>query len=85
VSLESQFHEVREISHQHQLLQELGKWRRKKEVLRAQRAKANFLKYGDSNTRWFHARASMRKTTNAISKLERADGTMARISTSLSR
>jgi len=67
---------MREISHWHQLFQELGEWRRKEEVLWAQRAKANFLKDGDCNTRWFHACASMRKTTNAISKLERADGTM---------
>ena len=38
--------------------------------------KANFLKYGDANTRWFHARASMQRMTNAIFSLERADGTL---------
>jgi len=76
VNLERQLHGIRDTTHRRQLLQELGSWRRKEEIFWEQRAKANFLRYGDSNTRWFHARASMRKKTNTISKLEREDGTM---------
>ncbi|KAJ8443362.1 LOW QUALITY PROTEIN: hypothetical protein Cgig2_015843 [Carnegiea gigantea] len=51
------------------LFKELGEWRRKQE-----RAKFNYLKYGDSNSGWFHARATMRRSTNSITKLEKADG-----------
>jgi len=43
----------------------------------AQRAKADFLKYGDSNTRWFHARANRRCAANTIRSFEREDGSLA--------
>lgn len=35
------------------------------------------MKYGDSNTRWFHTRASARRSVNAIISLERLHGSMA--------
>ncbi|KAJ8440689.1 hypothetical protein Cgig2_005420 [Carnegiea gigantea] len=54
-----------------------GEWRRKEEILHTQRAMTTFLKYDDSNLRWFHATASMRRITNTISKLERRDGSTA--------
>ncbi|KAJ8447122.1 LOW QUALITY PROTEIN: hypothetical protein Cgig2_022851 [Carnegiea gigantea] len=54
----------------------LGEWRRKKEILWAESAKCNYLKYGDSNSLWFHACASMRRPTKSIAMLERADGTL---------
>ncbi|KAJ8446311.1 hypothetical protein Cgig2_005842 [Carnegiea gigantea] len=39
-----------------------------------QRARTDFLKFRDLNRRWFHSRASMRRTKNVISKLQDADG-----------
>jgi len=40
------------------------------------RAKASFVKHGDSNSRSFHAGASMMWATNFISKLRRTDGSV---------
>jgi len=34
-----------------------------------QRARADVLKYGDTNTRWFHSRASMKCKQNNILKI----------------
>ncbi|KAJ8450950.1 hypothetical protein Cgig2_032575 [Carnegiea gigantea] len=41
-----------------------------------QRAQTNHLKYGDSNTCWFHSRASMRCLSNSIEQLMGKDGVM---------
>ncbi|KAJ8422909.1 hypothetical protein Cgig2_005750 [Carnegiea gigantea] len=49
-------------------------WRHKEEIMWWQRARTDFLKYRDSNIRWFHSQASMRRTKNVISKLQDADG-----------
>lgn len=48
----------------------------KEELYWAQRAKENYLKHGDSNTRWFHARATVRRSINVVASLERDDGSM---------
>lgn len=59
------------------LLKKLGDLRKKEEILWAQRARADFLKHGDSNSRWFHARASIRRSNNMIHKIEKPDGSFA--------
>lgn len=41
-----------------------------------QRAHANWLKFGDRNTQFFHAQASERKRKNVIKKLKKEDGSV---------
>ena len=48
--------------------------RKKEEILWWQQARSNYLKFGDSNTRWFHSIASMRRSRNEISRLRDATG-----------
>ena len=72
--LEGQLRGERNIQRRRALFQELSMWRRKEEVFWAQRAKADFLKHGDSNSKWFHAKARQRRANNSITRLERGDG-----------
>ncbi|KAJ8427602.1 hypothetical protein Cgig2_020728 [Carnegiea gigantea] len=58
------------------LLREICKWRHKEEVFWVQWVKAEFLKYRDSNSRWFHARVKMRRKTNTT-RQEQEDRTWA--------
>ena len=51
------------------ILAAISECKRKEEVLWWQRAHTDHLKYGDSNTRWFHSRASMRRAKNHIDGL----------------
>ncbi|KAJ8425866.1 hypothetical protein Cgig2_028211 [Carnegiea gigantea] len=46
------------------ILTSISEWRKKEEVLWWQRARSNYLKYEDSNMRWFHSQASMRRARN---------------------
>ncbi|KAJ8427351.1 hypothetical protein Cgig2_016217 [Carnegiea gigantea] len=59
-----------------ELLAEIHDWRHKKDILWWQRARADFLKFGDSNSRWFHNRAQARRTTNCIKILQDKEGTI---------
>jgi len=63
------------IMRRREILQEISRWRRKEEVFWAQRAKAAFMKHGDSNSKWFHARVKERRSNNNIVSLVKADGT----------
>lgn len=62
------------IAERKKILDEIGVLRQKEEIYWAQRAKTEFLKHGDSNSRWFHARAKMRRVANAITVLEEDGG-----------
>jgi len=75
--LAAQLRGEKDIHRRRSLLNEISSWRRKEEVFWAQRAKADFLKYGDSNSRWFHTRAKMRRKNNSISRLKTEEGTWA--------
>ncbi|KAJ8440477.1 hypothetical protein Cgig2_013636 [Carnegiea gigantea] len=76
-NLSSQLEGVRDIQLRDKILDDIRQLRHKEELFWAQRAEADFLKYGDSNTRWFHARANMRRAANSIRSLEREDGSVA--------
>jgi len=39
-----------------------------------QQAGSDYLKFGDSNTWWFHSRANMRRSMNFVQGLEDVDG-----------
>ena len=67
----------KDIVRRRSILKEISAWRRKEEVFWVQRAKAEFLIHGDSNTKWFHARAQMRRKNNTIVRLQKEDGTWA--------
>ncbi|CAM8981011.1 unnamed protein product [Rhodiola kirilowii] len=49
---------------------ELDEWFLREELLWKQRSRADWLKEGDRNTRFFHQRASNRRKTNRIEKLK---------------
>lgn len=50
----------------HAMENDLSKLLEEEEIYWHQRSKENWLKWGDSNTRWFHAKASARRKRNAI-------------------
>ena len=75
----------RDILRRRAILKEIGAWRRKEEVFWAQRAKSEFLLHGDANTKWFHARAQMRRKNNTIVRLQKGDGSWAETADELQR
>lgn len=56
------------------IFSELDEWRLREDLLWKQRSRADWLKDGDRNTKFFHARASQRRKTNFISKLRDDNG-----------
>ncbi|KAJ8423471.1 hypothetical protein Cgig2_013514 [Carnegiea gigantea] len=56
-------------------LSQIRDLRKGEEILWWQRARSDYLKYGDAKTRWFHSRASMRRAKNSISGLCDDNGT----------
>jgi len=76
LKLETTLKNTREASIRREKLSKLREWRQKEEILWWQRARSNFLKFGDANTRWFHSRANMRKAQNRITKLLDDTGSM---------
>ena len=74
--LSIQLEGIRDIHLRDKILDNIGQLGKKEELFWAQRAKADFLKHGDSNTRWFYARANMRRATNTIRSLEHEDGSL---------
>lgn len=58
------------------LLQELEKWSSIEEQIWHQKSRVDWLRLGDSNTKFIHVFAKIRKNTNAIHRLVRADGTV---------
>ncbi|KAL0320135.1 UNVERIFIED_CONTAM: hypothetical protein Sradi_5275000 [Sesamum radiatum] len=46
----------------------------REEIMWKQRGKAQWLKEGDRNTQYFHARASARRPKNSISRLRNEEG-----------
>ena len=51
------------------ILSEISQWCRKEEILWHQRSQVEFLRHGDSNSKWFHIQASTRRTANHITSL----------------
>lgn len=56
------------------LSQEIDEWLLREEILWKQCARTEWLKDGDCNTKYFHRRASARKSKNKISSLTDVDG-----------
>lgn len=53
---------------------ELDSLLEQEEIIWCQRSRANWLRHGDRNTRFFHTKASQRRKRNTIEELETADG-----------
>jgi hypothetical protein len=64
----------RNISREHVLRFKLSRLEDQHSTFWQQRAHANWLKYGDRNTSYFHAFDSERKKVNRIKKLRREEG-----------
>jgi hypothetical protein len=62
------------ISREHVLRFKLGRLEDQHNTFWQQRAHANWLKFGDRNTGYFHAVASERRKTNMIRRLRREEG-----------
>ncbi|KAL9660160.1 hypothetical protein QQ045_024972 [Rhodiola kirilowii] len=56
------------------IVRELDDWLYKEELYWKQRSRADWLKEGDRNTRFFHLRASQRRIINCIQKLQGSTG-----------
>ena len=65
---------TRDVEVRWEALSKLREWRQKEEILWWQRARADFLKFGDANTHWFHSRANLRRVQNRIAKLHDSNG-----------
>ena len=72
--LETQLAHEREIHKRKDILNSIREWRKREEILWWQRARSDYLKYGDSYTRWFHSRASIRRARNHIKALTDDEG-----------
>ncbi|CAM8911363.1 unnamed protein product [Rhodiola kirilowii] len=59
-----------------EITNELDDWLLKEEMMWKQRARVEWIKYGDRNTAYFHARASQRRKRNWIHKLSDDQGVM---------
>lgn len=58
------------------LLAELEKWSKIEEHIWHQKSRIDWLRLGDSNTKFFHAYAKVRQNTNVIHRLVKSDGTV---------
>ncbi|KAL9671743.1 hypothetical protein QQ045_009316 [Rhodiola kirilowii] len=58
------------ISQEAALCAELDEWLLREELLQKQRSRANWLREGDRNTRFFHLKVSHRRQVNRIDKLK---------------
>jgi len=64
--LELQLKSQRDAIGRRSTLKLIRDWHTKEEILRWQRARSDYLKHGDSNTRWLHSHANMRRYRNLI-------------------
>ncbi|KAJ8441718.1 hypothetical protein Cgig2_019105 [Carnegiea gigantea] len=72
--LEGQLPREYELGKRKDILGKIREWWKREEILWWQRAKSDYLKYGDSNTCWFHSCATMRRARNHIEALTEEDG-----------
>ncbi|CAM8982176.1 unnamed protein product [Rhodiola kirilowii] len=63
------------IAREADIVEKIDEWRLREEILWRQRSRVEWLREGDRNTRYFHAKATQRKKSNKISKLQNEEGT----------
>ncbi|KAL9670598.1 hypothetical protein QQ045_008151 [Rhodiola kirilowii] len=68
--VKTEFRTEEVISKESQIQVELDEWFAREELLWLQRSRVDWLREGDSNTRFFHTRASQRKKKNTITKIK---------------
>ncbi|KAL9664501.1 hypothetical protein QQ045_019904 [Rhodiola kirilowii] len=68
--VKTEFRTEEVISKESQIQAELDEWFAREELLWRQRSRVDWPREGDSNTRFFHTRASQRKKKNTITKIK---------------
>jgi len=56
------------------MLDGISNWQRREEILWCQRARVDFLCFGDKNSNRLHKKSSIRKAINTITGLKATDG-----------
>ncbi|KAL9677317.1 hypothetical protein QQ045_005545 [Rhodiola kirilowii] len=72
--LQSKFITEEVIKDEAQLRGELDEWLAREELTWRQRSRVEWLKEGDSNTKYFHSRASQRRKRNTVNKIKDSNG-----------
>lgn len=71
------------MSKEEELVHEIYEWLLREEILWKQRARTDWIREGDNNTKYFHRHASARRSKNTVVALEDEKGSLCKDEASL--